>query len=214
MRSLLNADVIGFHTFDYARHFLSCCSRMLGLEHHTNRGSIVVEYYGRKVSIKILPVGVKPDRCGRAAPVPAVQQSLRGPRQLSVHSTRASTSWSPLGIPQPDPVPLPVRHRLEPMLPDASSKSLCAGAFWRRYLEGFDWPEFQWRRGELLGEFGDRAVLVGVDDTDVFKGIELKIQVGSSGCEGAAGRPNGGRGAAMMLPARQERALHFGECGG
>ncbi|KAI4376792.1 hypothetical protein MLD38_014510 [Melastoma candidum] len=29
LRALLNCDLIGFHTFDYARHFLSCCSRML-----------------------------------------------------------------------------------------------------------------------------------------------------------------------------------------
>ena len=62
VRSLLNSDVIGFHTFDYARHFLSCCSRVLGLDSHTDRGSIVVEYYGRKVSIKIMPIGVKPAR--------------------------------------------------------------------------------------------------------------------------------------------------------
>jgi hypothetical protein len=47
----------GFHTFDYARHFLSCCSRMLGLEHQTTRGSISVEYYGRNVGIKIMPTG-------------------------------------------------------------------------------------------------------------------------------------------------------------
>ena len=52
----------GFHTFDYARHFLSCCSRMLGLEHVTHRGSIMLEYYGRSVGIKILPTGVKPER--------------------------------------------------------------------------------------------------------------------------------------------------------
>lgn len=47
----------GFHTFDYARHFLSCCARMLGLEHKTNRGSIILEYYGRDVGIKIMPTG-------------------------------------------------------------------------------------------------------------------------------------------------------------
>ncbi len=47
----------GFHTFDYARHFLSCCSRMLGLEHETSRGSITMEYYGRTVGIKIMPTG-------------------------------------------------------------------------------------------------------------------------------------------------------------
>ena len=55
LRSLLNADVIGFHTFDYARHFLSCCSRMLGLEHYTKRGRILMNYYGRDVHLKILP---------------------------------------------------------------------------------------------------------------------------------------------------------------
>lgn len=52
----------GFHTFDYARHFMSCCSRMLGLEHVANRGSISIEYYGRDVGIKIMPTGVKPER--------------------------------------------------------------------------------------------------------------------------------------------------------
>jgi trehalose 6-phosphate synthase/phosphatase len=49
--------VAGFHTFDYARHFLSCASRMLGLEHETLRGAISIEYYGRNVGIKIMPTG-------------------------------------------------------------------------------------------------------------------------------------------------------------
>lgn len=58
LRALLNSDLIGFHTFDYARHFLSCCSRMLGLSYESKRGYIGIEYYGRTVSIKILPVGI------------------------------------------------------------------------------------------------------------------------------------------------------------
>lgn len=58
LRALLNADLIGFHTFDYARHFLSCCSRMLGLEYESKRGYIGLDYYGRTVGIKISPVGV------------------------------------------------------------------------------------------------------------------------------------------------------------
>lgn len=58
LRALLNSDLIGFHTFDYARHFLSCCSRMLGLAYQSKRGYIGLEYYGRTVSIKILPVGI------------------------------------------------------------------------------------------------------------------------------------------------------------
>ncbi|KAG8638824.1 hypothetical protein MANES_14G067800v8 [Manihot esculenta] len=58
LKALLNADLIGFHTFDYARHFLSCCSRMLGLDYESKRGHIGLEYFGRTVYIKILPVGV------------------------------------------------------------------------------------------------------------------------------------------------------------
>ncbi|RWW54648.1 hypothetical protein BHE74_00038765 [Ensete ventricosum] len=58
LKALLNADLIGFQTYDYARHFLSCCSRMLGLHYESKRGYIGLEYYGRIVSIKILSVGV------------------------------------------------------------------------------------------------------------------------------------------------------------
>ena len=46
LRGLLNADVIGFHTFDYARHFLSCCTRLLGLNFKTERGALCIDYYG------------------------------------------------------------------------------------------------------------------------------------------------------------------------
>ncbi|WOL19870.1 putative alpha,alpha-trehalose-phosphate synthase [Canna indica] len=58
LKALLNADLIGFQTYDYARHFLSCCSRMLGLDYESKRGYIGLEYYGRTVCIKILSVGV------------------------------------------------------------------------------------------------------------------------------------------------------------
>ncbi|KAJ4960736.1 hypothetical protein NE237_020646 [Protea cynaroides] len=58
LRAMLNSDLIGFHTFDYARHFLSCCSRMLGLSYESKRGYVGLDYYGRTVSIKILPVGI------------------------------------------------------------------------------------------------------------------------------------------------------------
>ncbi|GJM87226.1 hypothetical protein PR202_ga03160 [Eleusine coracana subsp. coracana] len=58
VRALLNADLVGFHTFDYARHFLSACSRLLGLDYQSKRGYIGIEYYGRTVTVKILPVGI------------------------------------------------------------------------------------------------------------------------------------------------------------
>eukprot|EP01047_Picozoa_sp_COSAG01_P065517 COSAG01_NODE_8866_length_2631_cov_129.957741_4_plen_84_part_00 len=32
LEGMLQADIVGFHTFGYSRYFLSCCTRMLGLE--------------------------------------------------------------------------------------------------------------------------------------------------------------------------------------
>ncbi|KAJ0985056.1 hypothetical protein J5N97_003412 [Dioscorea zingiberensis] len=57
LRALLNADLVSFH-LDYARHFLSCCSRLLGLDYASNRGHLAIEYYGRTVTVKIVPTGI------------------------------------------------------------------------------------------------------------------------------------------------------------
>jgi trehalose 6-phosphate synthase/phosphatase len=62
LRALLNADLVGFHTFDYARHFLSSCSRLLGLAHQSKRGYIGIEYYGRTITVKILAIGIDMDQ--------------------------------------------------------------------------------------------------------------------------------------------------------
>ncbi|KAL9661243.1 hypothetical protein QQ045_026065 [Rhodiola kirilowii] len=105
LKALLNADIIGFHTFDYARHFLSCCSRMLGLEYLSKRGYIGLEYYGRTVGIKIMPVGIH-------------------------------------------------MGQIESVLNQADK---------------------DWRVEELRQQFEGKTVLLGVDDMDIFKGVNFKI---------------------------------------
>eukprot|EP00268_Persea_americana_P041066 TRINITY_DN4089_c0_g1_i6.p1 TRINITY_DN4089_c0_g1~~TRINITY_DN4089_c0_g1_i6.p1 ORF type:complete len:861 (+),score=155.98 TRINITY_DN4089_c0_g1_i6:313-2895(+) len=89
LKALLNSDIIGFHTFDYARHFLSCCSRMLGLDYELKRGYIGLEYYGRTVSIRILPVGVHIGRLesilnlpSTCAKVKEIQQQYMGKKLI------------------------------------------------------------------------------------------------------------------------------------
>ncbi|GMI89133.1 trehalose phosphatase/synthase 11, TREHALOSE-6-PHOSPHATE SYNTHASE 11 [Hibiscus trionum] len=79
LRALLNCDLIGFHTFDYARHFLSCCRRILGLHSESNRGHIALEYYGRPVTIKILPAGI---HMGQLGSVIAEENTLRMVKEL------------------------------------------------------------------------------------------------------------------------------------
>lgn len=105
LKALLNSDLIGFHTFDYARHFLSCCSRMLGLEYQSKRGYIGLDYYGRTIGIKIMTVGIHMGH---------LETVLRQPdREVKVE--------------------------------------------------------------ELRRQFEGKTMLLGVDDMDVFKGINLKL---------------------------------------
>jgi len=59
LQSLLNADFITFHCFTYARHFLSCCSSLLGLENRPARGGLVnLVFNGHHVHVRASHVGI------------------------------------------------------------------------------------------------------------------------------------------------------------
>ena len=45
----------------------------------------------------------------------------------------------------------------------------------QRYVSGFEWPDTKWRIGELSEQLRGRTVLLGFDDLDAFKGIEMKL---------------------------------------
>ena len=58
----------------------------------------------------------------------------------------------------------------------ANSHLACtSGVKPQRYLEGFCWPDTKWRIGELVEQFRNCTVLLGFDDLDAFKGIEMKL---------------------------------------
>jgi hypothetical protein len=62
LRSLLNADMIQFHCFTYARHFLSNCSALLGLEYQPARGGLLhLNYNGHHVHVRACHVGIDAD---------------------------------------------------------------------------------------------------------------------------------------------------------
>ncbi|KAL8532639.1 hypothetical protein ACS0TY_009012 [Phlomoides rotata] len=81
LKGLLNSDLIGFHTFDYARHFLSCCGRMLGLAYESKRGHIGLDYFGRTVYIKILPVGIQMGRLESVLNLPSTCNKVKELRE-------------------------------------------------------------------------------------------------------------------------------------
>ncbi|KAL3636337.1 putative alpha,alpha-trehalose-phosphate synthase [UDP-forming] 10 [Castilleja foliolosa] len=82
LKGLLNSDLIGFHTFDYARHFLSCCGRMLGLDYKSKRGHIGLDYFGRTVYIKILPVGIHMGRQENVLNLPSTVEKVKEIKEI------------------------------------------------------------------------------------------------------------------------------------
>ncbi|MBP6880604.1 bifunctional alpha,alpha-trehalose-phosphate synthase (UDP-forming)/trehalose-phosphatase [Candidatus Saccharibacteria bacterium] len=65
LNGLLGADLIGFHTYDYVRHFLSSCLRRLGLENH--EGQITLSDRKRIVTVDAFPIGIDFEKFAEAA---------------------------------------------------------------------------------------------------------------------------------------------------
>jgi len=61
LRGMLNADLIGFHIFEYARHFLTCCKRLLGLDYEFQSGGFIgVRDHKRNVMVQVSHMGIEP----------------------------------------------------------------------------------------------------------------------------------------------------------
>ena len=65
LRGMLNADQIGFHLYEYARHFLTCCRRLLGLKNgmvpdESGGQNLAIEMNGRQVAITSIHAGIEP----------------------------------------------------------------------------------------------------------------------------------------------------------
>jgi trehalose 6-phosphate synthase/phosphatase len=65
LRGMLNADQVGFHLFEYARHFLTSCRRLLGLNYGmipdaSGGHSLAIDTNGRNVAVTSIHAGVEP----------------------------------------------------------------------------------------------------------------------------------------------------------
>ncbi|KAK3939375.1 glycosyltransferase [Diplogelasinospora grovesii] len=69
---VLDCDLIGFHTYDYARHFLSSCSRILSAPTTPNG----VEFNGRFVTVGAFPIGIDPEKFVEGLKKPNVQARI------------------------------------------------------------------------------------------------------------------------------------------
>jgi trehalose 6-phosphate synthase/phosphatase len=65
LRGMLNADQVGFHLFEYARHFLTSCRRLLGLNYGmipdaSGGHTLAIDTNGRHVAVTSIHAGVEP----------------------------------------------------------------------------------------------------------------------------------------------------------
>ncbi len=72
IEGLMGADLVGFHIYDYTRHFISSCNRILG----TSAEQGVIEYQGRRVKADVFPIGIDYKLYRSALSSPAVKQEI------------------------------------------------------------------------------------------------------------------------------------------
>jgi trehalose 6-phosphate synthase/phosphatase len=86
LEGLMGADLIGFHTYEYIRHFLSSVRRLLGCESTFSQ----ISYGNRFVKADVFPMGIDYERFSTVGALPSVikeEKSIRkktGNRQLII----------------------------------------------------------------------------------------------------------------------------------
>ncbi|KAL4924670.1 putative alpha,alpha-trehalose-phosphate synthase subunit Tps2 [Aspergillus undulatus] len=79
LTGVLGANMIGFQTFSYSRHFSSCCTRVLGFESN----SAGVDAYGAHVAVDVFPIGIDAEAIQRLAfDSPDTEKAVVGLRKL------------------------------------------------------------------------------------------------------------------------------------
>jgi trehalose 6-phosphate synthase/phosphatase len=54
LNGMMGADLIGFHTIDYASHFLECTQKVLGLDNDRN----IIRYQDRLLKVDVFPISI------------------------------------------------------------------------------------------------------------------------------------------------------------
>ncbi|KAI9814285.1 MAG: threalose-6-phosphate phosphatase [Thelocarpon impressellum] len=76
---VLGANMVGFQSYSYSRHFSSCCTRILGFE----SSSAGVDAYGAHVAVDVFPIGIDAAATEKTAfGDEVIRQKMTGIREL------------------------------------------------------------------------------------------------------------------------------------
>ncbi|EFQ95035.1 hypothetical protein PTT_07071 [Pyrenophora teres f. teres 0-1] len=79
LEGVLGANMIGFQSYSYSRHFSSCCTRILGFD----SSSEGVDAYGAHVAVDVFPIGINAVSTQRQAfGDPEIDEKLKGIREM------------------------------------------------------------------------------------------------------------------------------------
>ncbi|KAF2687925.1 glycosyltransferase family 20 protein [Lentithecium fluviatile CBS 122367] len=79
LEGVLGANMIGFQSFSYSRHFSSCCTRILGFD----SSSAGVDAYGAHVAVDVFPIGINAASTQRQAfGDPVIEEKIKGIRAM------------------------------------------------------------------------------------------------------------------------------------
>lgn len=74
LAGLLGANIVGFHTYDYGRHFISSCVRLLG----ATASGRAIDHNGITTQIATYPIGVDYDKFRAQLSAPETKKALAG----------------------------------------------------------------------------------------------------------------------------------------
>lgn len=79
LEGVLGANMIGFQSYGYSRHFLSCCTRLLGFD----TSPAGVDAFGARVAVDVFPIGINVASTEEAAfSDPEVEEKIKGIQEL------------------------------------------------------------------------------------------------------------------------------------
>lgn len=79
LEGILGANMVGFQSYSYSRHFSSCCTRILGFD----SSSVGVDAYGAHVAVDVFPIGIDAQSILTAAfEDPVVDEKMASIRKL------------------------------------------------------------------------------------------------------------------------------------
>ncbi|OJJ43360.1 hypothetical protein ASPZODRAFT_19446 [Penicilliopsis zonata CBS 506.65] len=79
LTGVLGANMIGFQTYSYSRHFSSCCTRVLGFDSN----SAGVDAYGAHVAVDVFPIGIDATAIQKSAfSAPEIEKAVLGLQRL------------------------------------------------------------------------------------------------------------------------------------